>query len=605
MAEKTNGGSKGPRSRGGSSKSRGRKTGARSGARAGTRGGTRKRRTTGAAPTGPRKNFEPDRDARRDVLQEQLEAEFERPESFGDPLDPEEASQEDIAAELARSHDGGDDDRMEDASEEVEFGIGEGSVAALAGEEDIAAEGNAAAIDSEDAAPIIPAAGEFAEPPLMKTDDDGSPGETDEEDDAGAGAAFAGNDGAPGRERAERPAGRDDGDRLSRLWKQLSAEGGLRLSELSRRERGGRQQERWLFATGKTREGQGAAVIASPKVDSHLLIHGLRFLTELLSEKVAVKQLYLCAPFFEDDLRKAAYLVDPKKARLRLVRITPFDDERGAYRTVETLRPETRDVNRSFSDLLAEVGSARTRRLLQRFKEVAEGALFESGGEEVVCRGRKIYFRMRGEDLLVARPRDNAVLLEILFPRGRTLRLSEKSFSQTLSRIRECFETARKSQNLRSREGSFRLAVREALESREQGLTPLDTDVSVGPNRLRIDLLAARQNGAPVAVQIRTRISLEDIQQGLVAFTALREQGTLLKKVIGERGGLLNPGSDAELCFAALRTHEAGPAIADLLVPRVSFLRVSPDRRWWETPLKFDATGRAAARGAPAAEPDT
>jgi hypothetical protein len=39
----------------------------------------------------------------KDILQEQLEAEFRGGEiDFGDPLDPEEASEEDIAAELLR-----------------------------------------------------------------------------------------------------------------------------------------------------------------------------------------------------------------------------------------------------------------------------------------------------------------------------------------------------------------------------------------------------------------------------------------------------------------------------------------------------------------------
>lgn len=612
MRKESDGENRGPGKRSSTAKPRGR----RGGSRARSGGGARNRPTGTRQAGSESKGFEPDQEARRDILQEQLEAEFERPDDFGDPLDPEEASREDIAAELARTASGAearpseDDSRLEAVSEEAEFGISEG-VNAVHQEEALsdadARDGPVDEIESFTEAAALDEAPEDSSAEIGETALAPREGEAFEvAEGAVAPAGLSGPVGDDSAEPAAAPAVAEKRgpDRLSRIWERLTQEGALRLEGLERQVQGGRGQERWLRATGKTQDGQEAAVVASGAVDSNLLIEGLQYLTELRSRKIAIRHLYLCAPYFENELRKAAYLVDPKKISLHLLRITSLEDPTTAFRAVETLRPETRDVNRDFREILAEVTSARARKLLERFKEVAEGALFESGGERVVCRGRKIYFRMKGEDLLVARPRDTAVLLEILFPRGRTLRLSEKNFSQTLLRIRECFESARKSQNLGSREGSFRLAVREALESREQGLIPLDTDVSVGPNRLKIDLLAARLDGTPVAIQIRTQLSLEDIQRGLVAFTALREQGTLLKRLLGDRGTLLNPSANAELCFASLRVNDAAKAITDLLVPRVTFLRVTPERRWWEGALKFEATGRLAARTAPSARPD-
>jgi hypothetical protein len=90
MTRESKDGGRGSKSRGGGSRSRGR------------RGGTRRRRT-GGQESGPPQKVEPDREARTELLQEQLEAEFENAADYGDPLDPEEASPEDIAAELARS----------------------------------------------------------------------------------------------------------------------------------------------------------------------------------------------------------------------------------------------------------------------------------------------------------------------------------------------------------------------------------------------------------------------------------------------------------------------------------------------------------------------
>ncbi|MDP3939657.1 MAG: hypothetical protein Q8R92_16190 [Deltaproteobacteria bacterium] len=569
----TSGGSKG---RGGASRSRGR------------RGGTRRRRPAGQE-SGPPQKFEPDRDARTELLQEQLEAEFEGSPDYGDPLDPEEASADDIAAELSRSrreeNETAPDDQsaFEDTSEAVEFGI-DGARGGFPDEE------------GEDAAP---SAGDF----VHESGESTRPGSTFRARETGQDAR--GRDSSA--DRVEAPVSDRSGegrDRLSRLWNVLIRPRAFPLGDLVREEGGAPGSDRWLFATGKTADGQVAAVVATPNVDSNLLTEGLLFLTQLSRSKGAIKHLFLCAPYFEEEQRKTAYLVDPKKVRLRLVRVPSVDEGTGSSRIVETLRPETRDTSRTFEEILSEVPGPKTRNLLFRFKEVAEGSLVDSGGEGVVCRGRKIYFRMRGEDLIVARPRDNTVLLEILYPRGRTLRLSEKNFDQTLSRVRECFEAARKSPNLPSREGGFRLAVREALETRENGLIPLDAEVSVGPGRLRIDVLAARNDGSPAAVQIRARLSPEDFERSLLAFTALREQGTLLKKLLGDRGGLLNAAGDAELCFVSLNVHEGLPAIAELLVPRVTFFRVTPERRWWEGTLKLTGPGQAiqAAPSAPAAQ---
>src|SRR4030065_652199 len=56
-------------------------------------------------------------------------------------------------------------------------------------------------------------------------------------------------------------------------------------------------------------------------------------------------------------------------------------------------------------------------------------------------------------------PGGGSVQVEILPPRGRAMRLTEENFEQTLQKVREVFDTARRQQGLSQREPSFRLAV--------------------------------------------------------------------------------------------------------------------------------------------------
>jgi hypothetical protein len=540
-----------------------------------------------------------------DVLQQQLEAEFDGPRDYGDPLDPEEASEEDIAAELSRrgrrpAHPDTEAPPFELAGDQTEEGVEGGASEEEPFQEDAledeAAETRLALMSPGSAAASSPPDEDAA---LEWTRSTGEELGVAEEPEADGGVPAAPEDDSPGepgtrarqrgtREPSGRPVEHGLKERLGPLWEHLIADTNFPLEALERRPGERRRWERYLYATGKTRDGSRAALVASPSVDSHLLVYGLRFLTDQRDAKEDIRHLVLCAPYFTDEFRKAAYLVDPKKVRLRLLKLPAVGDLDGGYRSVDTLRPESRDVGRDFEELLSEVTSLKLRRLLARFKEVAEGAVVESGGEGAFCRGRKIFFRMRGEDLLVARPRDNTVLLEILYPRTRTLRLAENNFQQTLAKVKESFEAARKSAGLAQREAAFRLAVRRVLEEGAGDLVPLETDVSVGGNRLRIDLLAVRTNGAPVALQVRTRLTLEEFQRSLIAFSALREQTILLKRALGQAGGRLNPNREAELGFVALRIPDAAAAIADLLVPRVSFLRVRPERRWWEASLKLE-----------------
>ncbi len=560
-----------------------------------------------------------------DVLQQQLEAEFEGPRDYGDPLDPEEASEEDIAAELSRRSRRPADPHaealpLEPAGEETEEGAEGGAF-----EEEEFKEETFKEEAEETRFELMPPGAAAAPSPL---DEDAAlewpsaPGEElgvaeEPEADGAVPIAPQGDSPTETRTRARRketrtarrlPAEHGRKERLGPLWEHLIADDNFPLEGLERRTGERRRWERYLYATGQTRDGARAAMVASPGVDSHLLVYGLRFLTDQRNAKEDIRHLVLCAPYFTDEFRKAAYLVDPKKVRLRLLKLPAIGGLDGGYRSVDTLRPESRDVGRDFEELLSEVTSSKLRRLLARFKEVAEGAVVESGGEGAFCRGRKIFFRMRGEDLLVARPRDNTILLEILYPRARTLRLAENNFQQTIAKVKESFEAARKSTGLAQREAAFRLAVRRVLEEGAGDLVPLDTDVSVGANRLRIDLLAARTNGTPVALQVRTRLTLEDFQRSLMAFSALREQTTLLKRALGQAGARLNPNREAELGFVALRIPEAAATIADLLVPKVSFLRVRPERRWWEASLKLEGleparTGEAEVEPAPQKQP--
>ncbi len=565
----------------------------------GSRAGSRRRRhgQPGAAPSAPAGSepISPDRAFYADALQEHLEEEYGGLGAYGDPLDAEEASEEDIAAELSHSR------RIAHEIEECELPIEMEPI-----EEDTALELEARTVMEEeeneewDVAPPLVQATEEA-PAEKKAERPSRRGRGRGRRGRGRGRAevtTANDAAAPGPE-IEEPVESDEAvepasiARVADLWDRISSDSAFPLDSLERHEAGEGRLPQYLYATGKTKEGSLAALIGSPDIDTPILVHGLRYVIELQARGRDVKQLVLTAPYFTDDARKAAYLVDPKRLRLRLVKHPQAGVHDAAYRAVETLRTETREVSRSFEELLAEISAPKMRRLLSRFKVAAEGALVERGGEGAVCRGGKIYFRVRGTDVLVARPREGGLQVEVLHPRGRAFRLTEETFEQTLQKVREGFDTSRGQQGLSQREPSFRLAVRQALEDKGAGLTPLDEDVAIG-SRLRIDVLAARQNGTPVALQARTRLTLEDFYRGLFVFCALREQTALLRSGLGRAGASLDAGRDPELLFAFLRAPEELPSIAALLVPKVGFIRVRPERRWWEVPIQLEGLAEPA-----------
>jgi hypothetical protein len=631
----------------------------------GRRGSPRRRRPgqPGEAPSAPpgSERIEPNRDFYTDVLQEHLEAEFSGLGAYGDPLDPEEASDEDIAAELGRSRstelpeeagadepelprgartdeslsedrwldepgieDEAEDDGArearavldEEADEEWTIapagiesgaeGVQEPEVEFFPGPEPVeseAARGEAAELGPMASQPIGGEAGEARERPAGRRRGRGRRGRGRRRGEPAAnGAAEAATQAIEGilsssgaeaavEDRPQQPEESEawSGARIAWLWERISGDPAFPLEQLERAEIPADASAQYIYATGRVKDGVSAALVASPDVDGPHLVHGLRFFSELQARGSDIRQLVLCAPYFTDEVRKAAYLVDPKRVRLRLVKHPHQGGADLGYRSVETLRTESREVSRSFEEVAAEISSPKLRRLTSRFKVAAEGALVERGGEEAICRGGKIYFRMRGMDLLVARAREGGLQIELLHPRGRSLKLTEQNFDQALQKVREVFEAARRQPGLAQRESNFRRAVCQALEEKGSAFTPLDEDVAVGSNRTRIDILALRSGGTPVAIQARTRLTLEDLYRGLVAFCALREQAGLLKPALGRAGAALDASRDPELVFASLRTPDTLPPIARLFVPRVSFLRVRPERRWWETPIQIES----------------
>jgi len=587
----------------------------------------------------------------KDILQEQLEAEFRGGEiDFGDPLDPEEASEEDIAAELLRhgrgqsgevkKEDFDDAGSTEDWAEVDESDLGDESL--NEGEEE--AEPSWQAQESEKAFPSdqkwaeqeemaeSTASEEEAKSPLSIGDWSGMDTPLEGPDSGeiepaavletgvatvpteqtrrpsrrrGRGRRGRGRGTAEGVASAEgestldeavetqpaevpEEAGRPAEPHVRFLWERLLADPTFPLSALERRADAECQAPQYIHAVGSTQEGSRAALVASPDVDGPLLVHGLRFLAEIRAAGEQVNHLVLSAPYFADETRRAAYLVDPKRVRLKLLRYSHTSGAEQGYRSVDTLRPEVREVSRPFDELVGEIAPPKLRRLITRFKEVAEGLILEMGGEKVICRGGKIYFRMRGAELLVARPRDKGLLVEVLYPRGRAFRLTEQNLDAVMQKVRESFEAARKQPGLAQRESSFRLSVRRALEEKGGDLTPLDEDIPLGSNRLRIDVLAVRPNGTPVAIHTRTRLTLEELYRGLLAFCALREQAAFLRAALGRDGAVLDTTRDPELVFAALRIPEVAASIANQLVPKVKFLKAKPERRWWETGLVLE-----------------
>ncbi len=594
------------RKRGGSSRSGGDKKGRD------RRPSTRRRRhgQPGEAPAAPPGSapISPDRSFYADALQEHLETEYGGLGAYGDPLDSDEASEEDIAAELFRS---------KQLAERLEAGELPIEIEPIDEEKGLEREARAVMEEEEneewsvapttEAAQGAPPVRDKAERPSRRGRGRGRRGRGRGRGEATTTAPVDSEAGGPEVEQTgevSEDAEPASAARVAELWERISSDSAFPLEGLERREPGEGRLPQYLYATGKTKEGNLAAILASPDIDTPILAHGLRYVTELQAGGQDLKHLVLSAPYFTDDARKAAYLVDPKRLRLRLIKHPQAGVHDAAYRTVETLRTESREVSRSFEELLAEIPSVKTRRFLSRFKAAAEGALLERGGEAAVCRGGKIYFRVRGTDVLVARPREGGLQVELLHPRGRALRLTEENLDQTIQKVREGFEAARRQQGLAQREPSFRLAVRQALEDKGMGLVPLDEDVAVG-GHLRIDILAARTNGTPVALQARTRLSLEDFYRGLLAFCALREQAALLKSALGRAGGSLDATRDPELLFASLRAPESLPAIAALLVPKVGFLRARPERRWWDVPIQLEGIAEPARQKVEAVRPGT
>jgi hypothetical protein len=381
----------------------------------------------GEAPSAPpgSEPITPDRAFYADALQEHLEEEYGGLGAYGDPLDSEEASEEDIAAELSRSREIAQ--RMEQ---------GELSIEIEPIDEERALEQEARAVmeleENEEwnlSPPAADAAGEAPaeekrERPARRGRGRGRRGRGRARGEA---AAPAETEAAPtGAEEEEAEVTEEaepaSGARVAALWERLSSDSAFPLEELERQETGEGYLPQYLYATGKTKEETLAA--PWPRPTSTLRSSCTAFAMSP-SSRPADGTKHRFAPFFTDDARKAAYSSIETAAPALIGH--PQTGVRCAYAPGAANRgprgePQLRGTARRIS-------APKMRRFLSPFK-LPPSALVARRREGRV-RGGKIYFRVRGTDVLMARPREGGLQVEVLHPRGRAFRLTEENFGRS------------------------------------------------------------------------------------------------------------------------------------------------------------------------------